>query len=150
MVETYFLRPAIVLAALFTGSHAKDIYVSPTGSGDGTSTSPYGSVQSAVDDAAAGDTILLRAGTYSPTTNIQITKSGTATAPITLRSYEKEKVIFDGESLPGYVLLLVVFLSHNLTNITRTPYGLDESLPNNERGILHIENGNYWKFYNLE
>jgi len=31
-----------------------------------------------------------------------------------------------------------------------TPYGLDESLPNKERGILHIENGNYWKFYNLK
>jgi hypothetical protein len=32
----------------------------------------------------------------------------------------------------------------------RTPYGLDESLPNKERGILHIEKSNYWKFYNLE
>jgi hypothetical protein len=31
-----------------------------------------------------------------------------------------------------------------------TPYGLDESLPNKERGILHIEGGNYWYFYNLE
>ncbi|KFZ08547.1 hypothetical protein V502_09289 [Pseudogymnoascus sp. VKM F-4520 (FW-2644)] len=132
MVETHFLRPAVLLAALFTSSQAKDIYVSPTGSGSGTSTSPYGSIQSAVNAAVAGDTILLRAGTYKPTTNIQITKSGTLTAPITLRSYEKEKVILDGESLPG------------------TPYGLDESLPNGERGILHIEKGNYWKFYNLE
>ena len=150
MVETYFLRPAVLLAALFTGSQAKDIYVSPTGSGSGTSTSPYGSIQSAVNAAVAGDTILLRAGTYKPTTNIQITKSGTGTAPITLRSYGKEKVILDGESLPGYVLLLTVFLFHDLTSITRTPYGLDESLPNGERGILHIEKGNYWKFYNLE
>jgi hypothetical protein len=32
----------------------------------------------------------------------------------------------------------------------RTPYGLNVSLPNKERGILHIEKGNYWKFYNLE
>ncbi|OBT81774.1 hypothetical protein VE02_09665 [Pseudogymnoascus sp. 03VT05] len=132
MVETYFLRPAVLLAVLFTGSQAKDIYVSPTGSGSGTSTSPYGSIQSAVNAAVAGDNILLRAGTYKPTTNIQVTKSGTHTAPITLRSYEKEKVILDGESLPG------------------TPYGLDESLSNKERGILHIEGGNYWKFYNLE
>jgi hypothetical protein len=31
-----------------------------------------------------------------------------------------------------------------------TPYALDASLPNAERGILHIEKGNYWKFYNLE
>lgn len=109
MVETYFLRPAVLLAVLFTRSQATDIYVSPTGTGSGTSTSPYGSIQSAVDAAVAGDTILLRAGTYKPTTNIQITKSGTATAPITLRSYEKEKVILDGESLPGYVFLLIIF-----------------------------------------
>jgi hypothetical protein len=32
----------------------------------------------------------------------------------------------------------------------RTPYGLDVSLPNEERGTFHIEKGNYWKFYNLE
>lgn len=149
MVEIYLLRPAVLLAALFTGSQAKDIYVSPTGNGSGTSISPYGSIQSAVNAAAAGDTILLRAGTYKPTTNIQITKSGTRTAPITLRSYENEKVILDGESLPGYVLL-IVSLFHNLTSVTRTPYRLDESLPNKERGILHIEKGNYWKIYNLE
>jgi hypothetical protein len=32
----------------------------------------------------------------------------------------------------------------------RTPYGLDVSLPNKERGVFHIEKGNYWKLYNLE
>lgn len=120
------------LAALAGTSLAKDIYVSPSGTGTGSPTAPFGSIQSAVDAAVAGDNILLRAGTYKPTTNIQITKSGSRTAPITLRSYEKEEVILDGEGLPG------------------TPYGLDESLPNKERGILHIEKGNYWKFYNLE
>lgn len=121
-----------VLALLLGSVHAADIYVSPTGTGSGSITAPYGSIQSAVNAAKAGDTIHLRAGTYKPTTNIQITKSGTATAPITLRSYENEAVVLDGEELPG------------------TPYGLDESLPNKERGILHIEKGNYWKFYNLE
>ena len=35
-------------------------------------------------------------------------------------------------------------------NQIRTPYGLDVSLPNKERGTFHIEKGNYWKFYNLE
>jgi hypothetical protein len=110
MVEIYVLRPLVLLAGLIASSQAKDIYVSPTGTGSGTSTSPYGSIQSAVNAAVAGDTILLRAGTYKPTTNIQITKSGTRTAPITLRSYQKEKVILDGESLPGYVLVLIVFM----------------------------------------
>ncbi|ETS74887.1 hypothetical protein PFICI_13371 [Pestalotiopsis fici W106-1] len=120
------------LSAAVGAVYGAEIYVSPTGTGTGSQTSPYGSIQSAVNAAVAGDTIYLRAGTYSPTTNIQITKSGTAASPITLRSYQSEKVIIDGEALPG------------------TPYGLDESLPNNERGILHIEGADYWKFYNLE
>ncbi|KAI1145944.1 polysaccharide lyase family 9 protein [Nemania diffusa] len=120
------------LAALVQQVHAASIYVSPAGSGSGTISAPYGSIQTAVDAAKAGDVIYLRAGTYSPTVNIKITKSGTVTSPITLRSYNDEKVIIDGEGLPG------------------TPYGLDESLPNDERGILHIEGGNYWYFYNLE
>ncbi|KAM0717059.1 hypothetical protein Q7P37_006911 [Cladosporium fusiforme] len=132
LAESATLQFASVLLALAGAAQSKDIYVSPSGTGSGSQIAPYGSIQSAVNAAAAGDTILLRAGTYKPTTNVQITKSGTRTSPITLRSYEKERVILDGEELPG------------------TPYGLDESLPNKERGILHIEKGNYWKFYNLE
>ncbi|KAI3342672.1 family 9 polysaccharide lyase [Ustulina deusta] len=129
---TSSVKIAATLAALAQRTHAASIYVSPTGTGSGTINSPYGSIQTAVNAAKAGDTIYLRAGTYSPTTNIQITTSGTSTSPITLRSYNNEKVIIDGEALPG------------------TPYGLDESLPNDERGILHIEDGNYWYFYGLE
>ena len=91
----------VALAALTGTSLAKDIYVSPTGTGTGSETAPFGSIQSAVNAAAAGDNNLLRAGTYKPTTNIQITKSGTRISPITLRSYGKEKVILDGEGLPG-------------------------------------------------
>ena len=36
-----------------------------------------------------------------------------------------------------------------LTHI-RTPKALDESLPNAQRGIFHIQNAQYWAFYNLE
>ena len=103
MVKSSILDLAAVLTALAGTVQCKDIYVSPSGTGSGSQTAPYGSIQSAVTAAAAGDTIYLRAGTYKPTTNIQITKSGTRTSPITLRSYEKEKVIIDGEGLPGYV-----------------------------------------------
>ncbi|KFA79331.1 hypothetical protein S40288_03569 [Stachybotrys chartarum IBT 40288] len=120
------------LIALTAGAFARDIYVSPTGTGVGTIDAPYGSIQSAVDAAAAGDTIHLRGGTYRPSRNIQVGKSGTRTSPITVRSYGSERVIVDGENMPG------------------TPYGLDQSLPNAERGIFHIQNAQYWKFYNLE
>lgn len=54
----------VALAALTGSSFAKDIYVSPSGTGTGSSTAPYGSIQSAVNAAVAGDNILLRAGTY--------------------------------------------------------------------------------------
>lgn len=90
-----------VLALLVRGSQGAEIYVSPDGSGSGTIDAPFGSIQDAVDVAAAGDTVYLRAGTYSPTTNIQISTSGTATSPITLRPYEGEAVVLDGEELPG-------------------------------------------------
>lgn len=95
----------LMLAVAFVGAaQSKDIFVSPSGTGSGSQTAPFGSIQSAVNAAVAGDNILLRAGTYKPTTNIQITKSGTRTSPITLRSFEKEKVIIDGEGLPGLAL----------------------------------------------
>ncbi|KAF2226879.1 pectin lyase fold/virulence factor [Elsinoe ampelina] len=120
------------VSALVPLALAADIFVSPSGTGTGSITAPFGSIQSAVNAAKAGDVINLRAGTYKPTKNIQITKSGTSSAPITLRSYGTEKVIIDGESLTG------------------TPAALDASLANADRGILHIEKADYWKFYNLE
>ncbi|KAL4944258.1 hypothetical protein BDV06DRAFT_210366 [Aspergillus oleicola] len=123
-----------VLAAFLPAVLAADIYVSPDGSDDaaGTVDAPLLSIQLAVDNVAAGDTIYLRAGTYSPTTNIQISTSGTPSAPIVLRGFEGEAVIIDGEELPG------------------TPAELDASLDNEDRGILHIEGAEYWEFYDLE
>ncbi|KAH6641223.1 pectin lyase fold/virulence factor [Chaetomium tenue] len=117
---------------LLSGATAKDIYVSPTGNGSGTLESPYGSIQTAVNAAAAGDTIFLRGGTYAPSANIQVGKSGTRTKPISVRPYQNEKVIIDGDNMPG------------------TPKALDEALPNAERGIFHIQKAEYWAFYNLE
>lgn len=91
----------IAFLAILSRVTAKDIFVSPTGTGSGTQTAPYGSIQSAVNAAAAGDTIYLRAGTYSPSANIQFSKSGTATSPISVRPYQAEKVIINGENMPG-------------------------------------------------
>jgi hypothetical protein len=98
---------AFILSALARWSQAVDIYVSPNGSdqGDGTVESPLASIQDAVDAATAGTTIYLRAGTFSPDTNIQITAtSGTSDNPITITAYNDEKVIIDGEALTGYVV----------------------------------------------
>lgn len=93
----------LMLLGFSTAASAREIYVSPTGTGTGTVAAPFGSIQSAVDAAAAGDVIYLRAGTYKPSANIQIGKSGTRTQPITFRAFGAEKVILDGENMPGYV-----------------------------------------------
>lgn len=96
-------RSLWVIAAFLRGILAADLYVSPDGSDDaaGTIDAPFQSIQLAVDEATNGSTIYLRAGTYTPTTNIQISKSGTSSAPFVLRAYEGEAVIIDGEELPG-------------------------------------------------
>ncbi|KAF9048101.1 pectate lyase [Hymenopellis radicata] len=124
----------LVVGLLSSSAQAATLYVSPTGtsSGTGTITSPFGSIQSAVNAATAGSTIYLRAGTYSPTTNIQITKSGSAGSPYVVSAYQNEKVIIDGEALTG------------------TPTATGGSLANRDRGIFHIEDANFWEFYSIE
>lgn len=95
------ISKTFLISLLASGALGADIFVAPNGSGSGTIGSPYGSIQSAVNAAAAGDTIYLRAGTYAPSTNIQVGKSGTRTSPIRVRPYQSEKVIIDGENMPG-------------------------------------------------
>ncbi|KAI7330462.1 hypothetical protein KC315_g5667 [Hortaea werneckii] len=98
-------------------------HVAPTGSDGaaGTLAAPFRSIQVAVDKVSAGDTIYLRGGTYSPPTNIQIKKSGTSSARITLAAYQSEVPIVDGEALKG------------------TPAELGGSIARKDRGVLHIE-----------
>ncbi|PLN84775.1 pectate lyase [Aspergillus taichungensis] len=121
------------LAVALPLAQAAEIYVSPTGADTaaGTIDAPLQSIQVAVNQATPGDTIYLRKGTYSPSSNIQINKSGTASAPYSLRAYKGEKITIDGEDLPG------------------TPADLDASLPNEDRGIIHVQDAEYWVFSDL-
>lgn len=100
-------------------------------SGPGTVTEPLQTLQAAVDRAEPGTVIQVRGGTYAPDTNVQILADGTAAAPITLRAYENEKVIIDGENMPY------------------TPGAVGSSIPRPDRGALHVE-GDHWRFENLE
>ncbi|KAL6703822.1 Pectate lyase pel9 [Coniothyrium glycines] len=120
----------ILLPSVFCAT----IYVAPTGSDSaaGSLAAPLQSIQVAVDKAVAGDTIYLRGGTYSPTKNIQIKKSGTASARITLAAYSTEIPIIDGEALPS------------------TPAPVGGSVTSADRGILHIENAAFWRIVGLE
>ncbi|HZM82381.1 MAG TPA: right-handed parallel beta-helix repeat-containing protein [Candidatus Limnocylindrales bacterium] len=110
------------------------LYVSPSGndSNPGTTlTAPLRTVQRAVDLAIPGTTILLRAGTYAPSTNIQVLKNGTASQPITMQNYNNERAIIDGENMP------------------HTPDPSGGSIPRPERGAIHLE-GDFWRFIGLE
>lgn len=121
-LQTIFLLLPSVLCATY--------YVAPTGSDSaaGTLAAPYKSIQVAVDKAVAGDSILLRGGTYSPSKNIQVKKSGTASSRIVLAAYQSEVPVVDGEALTG------------------TPAPVGGSISAADRGILHVEKASYWTF----
>jgi Right handed beta helix region len=97
----------------------------------GTLAQPLATIQKAVNVVPLGGTIAIRGGTYALTTNIQIKRSGSATSPITMTSYPGERVIIDGEQLPG------------------TPAPLGGSIPRAERGAIHQE-ASWWRIIGLE
>ncbi len=99
------------IQVLGTGSNtdAKTYYLSSTGndSGDGSYDSPWFNLQKAVDAAVAGDTIILRGGTYYPTmmkdgtkTTVRITTSGTTAKRITIKNYPDEAPILNFKDQP--------------------------------------------------
>ncbi|GIJ69987.1 right-handed parallel beta-helix repeat-containing protein [Virgisporangium ochraceum] len=97
----------------------------------GTVASPLASLARAVELATPGTTIALRGGTYPFTTNVRIMKDGTSSSPYTITNYNGEKVVLDGENLP------------------HTPAPVGGSIPNLERGVLHIE-ADYWRVRDVE
>jgi hypothetical protein len=65
---------------------ATTYYVAPTGndSNPGTQALPWKTIQKAANTLAAGDTVIVAAGTYPE--RVQVTRSGAAGAPITFRA----------------------------------------------------------------
>ena len=58
-------------------------FVAPGGAGSGTSTAPFGSIQSAIDVAQPGDTVTVRPGTYAE--KLATVRSGSQGSPIRVR-----------------------------------------------------------------
>ncbi|MGW4113291.1 right-handed parallel beta-helix repeat-containing protein [Actinosynnema sp. NPDC004786] len=112
---------------------AAALYVAPNGDDNnpGTLAAPLRTIQRGVDLAQPGTTIHVRGGTYAPATNIQLLKNGTASLPITLRNYNNERVVIDGENMP------------------HTPGAVGSSIPRAERGAIHVE-GDHWRLIGLE
>ncbi len=77
---------------------AATYYVATTGNDTnaGTNSLPFATIGKAAAIAIAGDIVIIKSGTYKPTTRIQVTNSGTETAPITFMAEVKDGAIIDG------------------------------------------------------
>jgi parallel beta-helix repeat protein len=74
---------------------SRSFYVSPAGSGSVCSLGAPCTLINGVNQAQAGDEVVLRGGVYYQS-KITLPRSGTAKAPIVIRSYPNETAILDG------------------------------------------------------
>jgi len=91
LVLVFFAFPKAASAATY--------YVSSTNGSDsnsGTLSNPFRTIQKGVDTVNGGDTLLVRGGTYVE--EVKITRSGTSGNPITIKNYQNEQPIIDGEA----------------------------------------------------
>jgi len=92
---------AWVLLGPLTAS-AADYYVAPDGddAAAGSASAPWHSIRHAIAEASPGDTVLIKGGTYREWVNID--KSGTADAWLTVKAVPGERVVIDGTGVdPG-------------------------------------------------
>src|SRR5262249_44827931 len=79
-------------------AHAKELYVSPTGSDSaaGTIDAPFATLSKANGAAAAGDTIWVRGGTYYIPSQLNLSRSGTSdTSRTKIWAYAGETPVLD-------------------------------------------------------
>jgi len=87
---------------------------STTGEGDGSSDHPFKTIQRGVDKAQAGDTVIVRKGTYPE--QIMVNHGGTAEKPLIIRADPIGSVVVDGaDPLKGFE----EDVSHHTTDGTR-------------------------------
>lgn len=101
----------------------KYLYVATTGddSNSGAIDKPFLTINKAAQVAIAGDVVVIKSGTYKPTSSIQVANSGTATNPITFYAEEKDAVIIDGSSstTPNAADRLGLFIIQGTTGTTK-------------------------------
>ena len=113
-LNTRFPGLAIVAALLGQSLTAATFYVAPNGSdgNPGSSSAPVRTIQRAADMALAGDTVVVRDGTYGPENSVTggdasdtenspvvLYNSGTPGAPITIRAENQWGAVLDCELL---------------------------------------------------
>lgn len=95
----------VLHAGLETVKAAAVYYVSETGNdvtGNGTLSKPWKTIQKAADTMKAGDTCIIRGGTYRET--VTLNTSGTSANPISFQAYTGETVTVSGaDPVTGWV-----------------------------------------------
>ncbi|GLY28664.1 RICIN domain-containing protein [Kineosporia sp. NBRC 101731] len=88
-------------ASSSTGLSTGDIWVSTSGSDSaaGTKAAPYATIAKALSSVKAGQTIVLRGGTYKPTATLKPATSGTSSQRIIIGSYTGENAVIDGSKI---------------------------------------------------
>ncbi|HET9931555.1 MAG TPA: right-handed parallel beta-helix repeat-containing protein [Polyangiaceae bacterium] len=124
MQNRRFLRlasiPAFAFALHAHLAHADTIYVSPTGSGDGTSAASPTTIPTASMNAKAGDTVILAGGVYHD--RIMPANKGTSSAWITFKAADGALPIIEntadgtgaGSDDTEYVIFDGIATRHNL------------------------------------
>ncbi len=79
-----------------------DVWVSPTGSdsNSGSQSSPLQTLYAAVSQITPGYTIHMMKGTYPMSSRLELTKSGTESAPITIQAENWDEVVLDYSKQP--------------------------------------------------
>jgi hypothetical protein len=91
----FFIAFALCLSISIASSAQKYVSSSGSDSNPGTISLPYATITKAISVSTAGDTIYVRGGTYTLTTTINISKSGTSTSKYHLFAYQNERPILD-------------------------------------------------------
>lgn len=116
------LLAASILSSLSSVAAAETYYVAMGGDddADGSSGTPWASLQKAADTVAAGDTVIVRAGNYA---GFHLTTSGTANLPITFSAEANAVVDADNETTPDGLNLegasYVLIEGFTVTGVTR-------------------------------
>ncbi|MEI7732944.1 MAG: hypothetical protein WCO56_25455 [Verrucomicrobiota bacterium] len=94
----WLISPCVYAATYYVATNGNDAYT--TNQAKNIST-PWQTINRAASNLVAGDTCLIRAGTYRETVTVRA--SGTSNAPLTFQAYSNEIVTLDGtDSLTGW------------------------------------------------
>ena len=133
-MKNYF--SIIFLFTLFQcGFSQSTYYVSNLGNdlNDGSLTSPWKTLTYSTSKLNAGDVLNILAGTYAG--NLNLSKSGTITQPITIQNYQNDQVIINGSGLNAGQFLMKI---ENKNNITVKGIKFKDFQKNNAQGLLVI------------